>query len=284
MNMERRINEEIARLPALAPTTGRLIQLLQDPDVERHEIVKMVGYDPALSAHVLRQANSPLLSPCRDVTSIGEAVGLLGSARVMSIALAGVVRPVTLKALDGYGLASGDLWHHSTAVAIAATELGAAIGIRNDALFTLGLLHDLGKTVLDGLVASDDFEQETDEAEPFASRESTSFGIDHAQAGADLLASWGLPEAIVDVVRHHHDPEAAAPENQQSAHIVHLADHICSTAGIGIGIDGIAYVICPTSAATLGIDDTLLERVLLRTLERLEDVAQTFAGPAGGRP
>jgi len=80
-----------------------------------------------------------------------------------------------------------------------------------------------------------------DERLPFDAAERLLFGIDHAEAGALLLARWQLPEEITLPVRWHHRPAQCPEEHRTVARLIHLADHCCITHGVGAGVDGESY-------------------------------------------
>ncbi|NJL71849.1 MAG: HDOD domain-containing protein [Candidatus Competibacteraceae bacterium] len=96
-------------------------------------------------------------------------------------------------------------------------------------------------------------------------------GIDHAETGAELLAAWGLPDNVADVVRYHHRPDDM-PGDRVSVDLVHIADLVSIEAGLGVGIDGLAYRPAPGALLRLGIKRKILEAVCIRILTKMDDL------------
>jgi putative nucleotidyltransferase with HDIG domain len=140
------------------------------------------------------------------------------------------------KALDGYGLKTGDLWRHSVAVACMAGQIASATG--SDAIddaYIAGLLHDIGKIILDAHISERRvlFDNYFSTYPQNSSRdaEHAIFGFDHAVIAALVCENWKLPRSISFSVRHHHQPSSAG--DHQLSHIIHLADHVTNQAGMG---------------------------------------------------
>jgi putative nucleotidyltransferase with HDIG domain len=98
--------------------------------------------------------------------------------------------------------------------------------IRPDLAYTAGLLHDIGKVVLDQYMARVQplfYRIMQAHGEDSSILEQKIFGIDHNLAGLHLAESWKLPEAIKDVILFHHHPDKA-PNNRELVYLVYLAD------------------------------------------------------------
>ncbi|MCZ7527204.1 MAG: HDOD domain-containing protein [Acidimicrobiia bacterium] len=131
-----------ASLSRLAGAVSRDI-----PDVD--EITEVVGFDEALTATLLRAANSSWSASREPITTVRAAVVRLGSGTVLSMALGGNVRARMHQALPEFGLEEGDLWRHSVAVALAAELMPRFVRVALPAeVVTAGLLHDFGKLLM----------------------------------------------------------------------------------------------------------------------------------------
>jgi putative nucleotidyltransferase with HDIG domain len=120
--------------------------------------------------------------------------------------------------------------------------------------YTAGLLHDIGKVVLDQYVASSYplfyrqlFEEETN----FSEAEKTILGVDHAEVGGDLALRWALPDSLIDTIRHHHKPENAV-RNLELTHIVYLADLLMSRFHTGLELERLSTETLSSRLRTIG--------------------------------
>ena len=252
------------RLLELAPeaiplpqTTVRIVQLTNQPDSSMTELAQVLEQDQALSARVLRVANSAYFGLPRQVTSIRDAVVLLGQSTLRSLVFTASVVGVLGREVAGYGLGKGALWQHSVAAARAARHLSERVGLDSDEAYVAGLLHDIGKIVLDQYM-QDEFARAldltTDDGIPFDQAERSVFGVDHAEIGGVLAERWELPARLVDAIRHHHRPSAAQTAPRLTA-AVHVADLVCLELGLGMGREGLQYIADPKAFVLLELDE-----------------------------
>ena len=131
------------------------------------------------------------------------------------------------------------------AAGFAAQALAKRSGYRAaEEAFVAGLLHDLGKVVLN-LYLTKLFATVAGRAETqhvaFMDAERSVLGFDHAQAGAQVLEKWNLPPVLVSAVRWHHAPLSETPAPTPLTALVHVADVVCLLLGVGMGGDGLQY-------------------------------------------
>lgn len=231
-------------LPALPSAVLRVIQLTGASDTTSRSVAEAIGLDQALSSKVLRLANSSFYGLPRQVTSLNEAVIILGFRTVRHMALVAGTYPWMSKPLKGYELAPRQLMTHSMAIAVAA-QIFARVGqFDPDLAFVAGLLTDIGKFAISnciegkvalmmqlGMAASLTFEEV----------ERKVVGYSHSEIGAHMAENWNLPGEIVDAIQYHHDPSNS--RKPWLAHVVHLADYMAMTTGCGLGGDGMQYEI-----------------------------------------
>jgi HD-like signal output (HDOD) protein len=217
---------KIDKLPSPPKIFQELTRLLESPTSTVGDVARLVARDPALSAKVLQLVNSAYFGAGHATSSIEQAVGLLGSDRLRYIALTasvfssheGEIYPgVTLQTFQERALRTATL----TRKLLPAAE--------RDEGFAATLLHDVGSVVL-ALGLPTEYramwDQVTDASPSMTEVERATFGATHAEVGACLLALWGLPNRIADVVRFHHDPGSALPASQRIASAVHVADFL----------------------------------------------------------
>ncbi len=267
--IERRI-KEFPEMPAMCRT---LLQSLEDPDVDFKQLEEQIQYDPGLTSNVLRLANSAYFGATGTVTSLRVALMRLGTRRVTEVVTAIMVSPMMLRSLSGYDLRSQNLLQHSVWVAVASEELAKLMGYRDvKMLFTAGLLHDMGKIILDPFVWEQrDSLLDDGLTQSFDEREKEHFGMSHAQAGGALLTKWNIPEEITVTAKWHHDPESVTDYVEQ-VNMVHLADILGYSEGVGAGIDGMKYRVSPVAHKRLGLKKSDIEYVASVTLDKMNEL------------
>jgi HD-like signal output (HDOD) protein len=198
----RRAVGSIDRLPVVPEVVRELDAELRKPETSVRRIAAIVEGDAALAMKLLQLANSAFFGCGRKVTSVGDAVGRIGTGLVRALAMTGAFASdrVHARELEGFQ-------RHGLAVGVQARALLPA---HADAAFTAGLLVECGSMVI-AMTAPEDYV----EVQIYAKTERVAihvaeqavWGVDHAAIGEYLLALWGLPGDIVDAVaRHHADP------------------------------------------------------------------------------
>ncbi len=183
--------------------------------------------DQVLTAEVLKLCNSSYLGVPRKIETIDEAIMILGSRTLLQLVITAQAEKFLTGTDQGYSLMRGGLFYHSLAIARLSERLASMSGlIRPDLAYTAGLLHDIGKVVLDQYMARVQplfYRIMQAHGEDSSILEQKIFGIDHNLAGLHLAESWKLPEAIKDVILFHHHPDKAA-NNRELVNLVYLAD------------------------------------------------------------
>ncbi len=224
-----RSNPELPTPPAIA---FQIIEKASDPDCEIDDLVAVITNDPALCAKVLRTVNSALYGLRRPVSSVPAAIRFLGIHPLRSLVLAFTLAnlrwlPLPPDVLQTY-------WRVSVAGAIAARQLSALLGrTAPDNDLVAGLVRDLGILVLHQLFPAEYQSILSTSPEVLSGfqceLEEDQFGVSHAEASAELLRTWRLPEEITEPVRHHHDWARASqlPEEvRDRAQLLYFASQI----------------------------------------------------------
>jgi len=218
------------RLPTPPAIALRILEVVSADEVDFNQLSRIITADPALTARVLRVANSPLFSPKANVDSIATALTRLGSLQVTNIALSFLL----VQSLRAHSCHNGFdftyFWKRSITAAVAADLIGRQCLGRNDNLFIAGLLHDIGILVAFGLVPDYAalFDGRIHRRLPLSQEEKERFGFGHCQLGAELLHSWHLPAAITEPIRHHHQPDTAPADWRDAALAIQLGDRIAA--------------------------------------------------------
>jgi putative nucleotidyltransferase with HDIG domain len=226
---------DAARLEPLPVSVTRLATLVCDGEPALAQIVELVEYDQALTATLLRTANSSWSASRTEITTVKDAVVRLGAGPVLSLALAANVRARMGGAIPEYGLGEQDLWSHSVAASLAAELLTRVAQHRPPPeTATAALLHDLGKLIIARYLDAELLEQLQAAQATGRTRmqaEIEVLGVNHAELGALIAQSWALPESLVRGIRLHHAPDS---KDGAIACAVHLADVAAKTVGAGL--------------------------------------------------
>ncbi|MEX2242609.1 MAG: HDOD domain-containing protein [Fimbriimonadaceae bacterium] len=248
-------------LPTFSAAALEVMRMADSSTSRAQDIARIVSQDQAMSVRVLRLANSAFYGMSRKVSSLPEAVVVLGMRTVKNLAMVAATYPWMSKPLKGYDLAPMQMWHHSFGTALAAQTLAARTRKCDDQLaFTSGLLHDVGKVALslwigEKLKAIVYYAER--EGMPFDEAERRILGYDHTEVGEHLGKNWNLPEEVLLGIRWHHEPESCEPYHPV-ADCVHLGSTISMAMGIGLGGDGLHYTFSEGCYSRLGLrpDDT----------------------------
>jgi len=255
------------RLPSLPHTTLRALELINDPLCNIRDLARVIGFDEALATRLLQWANSPFYGLRYKVATLEQAIMVVGIVAVRDLLLAASVSEMVNRKMAGYGLERGDLWHHSVAVAAGAQRLAASAKYaRPDQALVAGLMHDIGKLVIDELLR----QETTWQAEwtklqatgiSFIELERAVTGLDHAELGGRIAEHWNLPDILYESIAYHHEPERASVEPCM-AQWVHLADAAALMLGIGLGYDGLSYGMSEQTITKVAISPTDFESLM----------------------
>jgi len=244
MTVLQQIIKDIRNLTPIPAVVNQIVAMVDDPAVSMDDIARIIQYDPAMTANIIRTCNSAYFGLRNPVESVKDAVSILGIDQIVELVLLKIGAQNLNKSQKGYQLEKGAMWRYSVSSALIAKGLAETICPENkNTIFTAALLKDIGKTILDRLV-SDCFENidhlVKKEGYSFREAEKKVIGIDHAELGAMITKMWKFSPNMVRIIRHHHLAEESMRKDKDIA-IVYLADCICMMMGIGVGADGLAY-------------------------------------------
>ncbi|MEW6220549.1 MAG: HDOD domain-containing protein [Thermodesulfobacteriota bacterium] len=260
-----RLAEVIDRLQPISEIAFQALELARDPDSSFFAIERLVLKDPVLAATVLKLANSAWLGLPLPVTSVSQALSLLGLARFRRLVLQATVHDLFARELRAYSMASGALFRHAVACAQLADLLLPDRPVRErEEAYVAGLLHDLGKVVLErcaweayAVIA----QRALSHRESFHQAEREILGLDHGEAGHLLADLWRLPAGLGEAIALHHEP-LRSRAGRPLVCAVHVADALCQMLGIDLARDSLAYELEPAALAALRLDDPAVEAIL----------------------
>lgn len=274
-----RIVAQIDSLPRLPMTTMRLMQVLSNPDSSVRDVVEVIRFDPVVTTELLKLCNSAAIGLQQKVESVIDAARLLGTNRVFQLVMAAHTRTMLGNPQEGYGMPTGALWKHSVAVALAAERLARKGAIdRVSQAFTAGLLHDIGKILLNTAVAEDYAKIVSHVRQggvSFCEAEQSILGFTHAEIGARVGERWGLSEGIVRAIRYHHEPESCEPPDA-IVDLIHISDAICLQIGVGGGDDAMYYRIDSDAMERREVKLHTLQAIGVEVVVELKSIEKAF--------
>jgi putative nucleotidyltransferase with HDIG domain len=262
-------------LPPVPAALGRALSVLLDPASDWAALEKAVRPDPALTAAVLRLANSVRFGVPGRQFDLRASMSRLGRDNLRHCVLEQQVGGVINGANAAFGLQRGALWRSSLGGAIAAEDLARNHAPKDAGLaFVCGLLRDLGKLALDaqyGEAYWEEVSRQRTPGRPFIEAERAALGFDHSQIGAALARKWQLPERIARAIETHHAPPPIGPDHDTLFDIVHAADVVARWAGLGVGMDGLEYTLAEHVRESLHLDRRSAERQIVLVWEKLRE-------------
>jgi putative nucleotidyltransferase with HDIG domain len=277
MAISRNMIEGIDTLDPLPVTVQQLTYSLSDEDFPLAEVAKIVEYDQAVMANILKVANSVYFSGRNRIETARAAVVRLGSSSLLNIVLGQYLKKISADT-PLYDLTEHDLWMHSVVSSLAAEEIMKNSKLEIPAETPIAaLLHDVGKLIMVRYFESDfrpvlSLCEEKDIT--FVEAERELFGCDHAEVGGAVAKKWGFPEEIILAVERHHDFEVLEP--QPILDTVVMSNLVAKTLAAGLGAEGMNLWIDNRCPSRLGLDFKGFCIVCACVAERLDQVKQSF--------
>jgi putative nucleotidyltransferase with HDIG domain len=266
-------------LPPAPRIVPELMKLLKQTDVDSSKVVKLISFDPALTANVLRICNSAYFGGATPTSDLQEAVTRLGFQQVYQLVAAAMGARMLGAPQSGYGLDEGELWKHSVAVAVTAQVMARKLGDDENLVFTAALLHDIGKIILAQALESiyPKLIRETEiNQQSLLESEKKLLGVQHAEVGARLLERWKVPPNIVSAVWFHHSPKAAG-HHQRLASFIYMADMIAHFMGHGYGYLAFALRGRSDALTILGLTSESIPQFMMDAFDEMHRVEALFS-------
>lgn len=235
------------QIPTLPSVVSTVLNLLSDPNVSANKIGEVISTDISLSTKTLKIVNSAFYGFSKRISTITQAVVILGFNTIKS-AVFGVA---VINAFDKYKKRTSinyeDFWNHSLAVGAASRVLSRYINYENsEEAFIGGIIHDIGKLLLSQF-ASKQYEEVLEKVryesdnKVFSDIEKSILGFDHSEIGYFLVEKWNFPKNLSSIIKYHHNP-SIVPDDRDKVliSIIHIANIIVKI--LGIGNSGYSYV------------------------------------------
>lgn len=250
-------------LPNIPKVVQELIETFDKSEINTDEITKKISMDQALSAKVLRLANTAHYGGSRNVASVKDAVIMLGFNTLRTLVLAsGFVS--AFKPPAGFDLKG--FWNHSFHTAAICKWLSRLARQDAEVAFTCGLLHDVGSLLIH-IVYPDQSVSIDNSVALGGDRvqlENTLLGFNFCEVGAELANRWRFPINIVQGIAHQQDPLSSSPA-PALAGLIYLSQYIIHALETGATLEQLEANFPAPVAQALGID-------MAKLSDRLEEV------------
>ena len=266
-------------LPATPAIANKLISLNMGTEEGKQQMLLLAEQDPQIAAKIIGLANSAKAATERDITSVRDALLVLGFPKCRSI-ITGIVTMslLTRKSMGHFNM--HDSWLHSMGIAFAmigiAQSMPKSMRPSDDSIFLAGMMHDIGYLALANIdPMRSDMLSEFLAAEPelpVLEIERKRLGITHDELGGELARHWNLPDVIVSAVRYHHTPDAPeARAGQPLVRLLNIAEKLLPSFGIN---EIVAPSISAAEWKALGINPDQADEIRKRVSEQAEQATQ----------
>ena len=264
--------QKIKDLPTIPETFNRITRLLLDENSSIIELTKEISMDQALTAKILKIVNSAYYGFYRKISDLNDAVALLGFNEVKLMVMGvSVFEPFSSSIKDPKE--RYHFWEHSMLCSITAENIGEQIKCEAKDLSVAGLLHDIGKVVLDRYFHDEwckYLDKQAGDSRPNMEVEQECLGVTHAEIGYLVAERWNLPPNLVECIKLHHDPDPESLYYNQIC-VISLANVLCKS---------IASETRPTEnleipkdlIKVLNLDNSTLTAVLTNVIPRLKGI------------
>jgi putative nucleotidyltransferase with HDIG domain len=268
--------KHIRDLPSLSAVVVELLSTMEQDEIDVHALGAKIALDQSLTAKTLRLANSSFYGMPSRVTTIQQAISVLGFHSIRTLVTACAV---TGSFPDGAGGSFNfkAFWRHSVASAVCAKLLAQRLKINPDTAFTAGLLHDIG-----ALVLATRFPPMYEEMLNYrrehdcyvVEAERAVFGLDHATVGSALAAYWKFPKAMQSAVAEHHEPEAGS--GVSLGLVIHVANTLAHALDLSDVEDDLAPPISEAVWNTLALTDADWLELFGKTSKTFDEMCQVL--------
>ena len=259
----------------------KVLRIIKDDDYDIDKIAGEVRKDQVISARTIQLCNSALFTKRQEVVSLDHALVFLGQEMFVKLVISAAVQKYYDQCGNGYSLCKGGLYHHAIGTAMIAERIIGYTKTTTPAVaYTAGLLHDIGKVVLDQYISAAypmlyrEFQSQTAD---LIAAETSILETDHTRVGGVLAESWSLPAVLVDAIRYHHQPEKSRSDKTLTT-IVYLADLLMSRFHSGLELERIGASRLIDRLASIDLTpahfQTLVDLIPKKVFEAVEEKAE----------
>ncbi len=265
-------------LPVLPQAASTVLKLADDPDASTRDMERAIERDPAITAKILKVANSAYYGSPK-VPTLGRAISFLGLTTVRSLVVSVAMQAMASGKSSSASFSKIEYWRHCLAVGTTARILGKLVApMKAEELYCAGMMHDIGLLVMEKFMSTElniAIKKSCETATPLAETERAVCGFTHAEAGALLARHWGLSPLITCGIRYIDDP-LADEEYFESTCIVNLAECLANRSGFGHSGIRLPVDVDPAVVQTVGLPEEQYEVVSEVTRQEIARAQEAF--------
>ena len=269
---------DVGSVPVLPELADHVIRMALEDDVSVAKFAGLIEKDQALTARILSLANSTYYKRSRSIYTVRDAVVVIGFESVRTVALGVSVLGMFPSAKDT-GLDYKDFWRHCMACALYAEAMMESVSpTLASKAFCAGLLHDIGKLVLDHSMP-DDYGRvllvAREGTKPLNEIEQEIMGTSHTEVGRDVLAYWKLPQVYEESVWCHHAPIKVVDDEQyRISGVVHIANILAHMTCVGTSGNNFPQRISNPLLKRFGLDPGILDDLMERVPGQIDTICE----------
>ncbi len=275
--------KSIEGLPSFPATHAEILKLANSEDSSSEDVADKLQLDSGLLATVFKIVNSAGYGFRKKVDSLQLAVTLLGLEELANIVMAAQVYDKLGNYDDGSGLDCKEFWRHAVGVGFASRAISKKVLQEGESAFLAGMLHDVGKIVLDryfGEYYGEVIGMVGDGSTSIYAAEQEIMGVTHAEIGGVLAGEWKFANNYTNTIIYHHKPQDSA-RYKRLVCLVHLADVITRQLEFGSGGDSTVPDVEAAALDQFSMQERGLQLLVEAVEEELEGADSFLAAMAG---
>lgn len=265
-------------LPVLPQVANNVLKLVDSPDASPRALEQIIIRDPAVTAKILRVANSSFYG-LSGVDTIGRAVATLGMNTIRSLVVGIAYQQLMAGKEQASHYSKAEFWKHSLATGIACKVIGMIkMPGKAEELYGIGMIHDVGILVMDRFLPNElNLVIQTAKAKKCSVNEIEAelLGFDHSDVGALLAEKWGFSGPMLAGIKYHHSM-IEDPEFTEMTAVVALADGIAHLCGFTNNAPGIERELDKFALKTLNIPEEQLNVIAQVVVKEVEKAQEAF--------
>ena len=277
----------VKSMPAAPQILSRLGHMKLDPNVDLPDVTALLRCDAALTARIIRVANSPTYCVGEPYASLEQALARVGFGEIYTIAGFAAIAQMASHDLSIYGVSGAHVRENSLLTALIVEALAERAGIDPQEAYSAGLLRSTGKIALEGLANASGFrgpggkpapslsgfkaKYDPASEQPIVAWENANFGLSNCETASFILHEWRFPAGIVEAIGNHYSPIGVSEEPVLSA-LLNLAAGAADKMGYPLPGEQGYWELSEEKWAAAGVDESLLESATTRALERFKSL------------